>query len=229
MDSRKSGRVRCRSRPAGTGADVRACDRDRRQAPRLPDRAAGCPGTAQRCLQGDRRGQGQGRQRGGRSADQGSRRSQGTHQDSRRRGARDRSRSSTPISRRIPNLLADDVPDGKSDADNIESAQGRHAAQLRLRRQGPCRSRRRPRADGFRARPRRCRARASWCCRRISPGWSARSAQFMLDLHTTRARLYRSLAAAAGARRGGVRHRAAAQIQGRPVPDHRRPLADSDL
>ena len=41
-------------------------------------------------------------------------------------------------------------------------------------------------------------------------------AQFMLDLHTQRVRLHRGRAAASGARRGAVRHRAIAEIRRRP-------------
>ena len=43
-----------------------------------------------------------------------------------------------------------------------------------------------------------------------------------------RVRLYRGRAAAAGARRGRVRHRPAAEIRRGPVPHHDRPLADPD-
>ena len=53
--------------------------------------------------------------------------------------------------------------------------------------------------------------------------------QWMLDLHTERARLHRSRGAAAGERRRHVRHRPAPEIRRGSLPHHRRPLADPDL
>ena len=50
--------------------------------------------------------------------------------------------------------------------------------------------------------------------------------QFMIDLHTTRARLHRVRRPLAGQRRRGLRHQPAAEIRRGPVPHHRRPLAD---
>ena len=50
--------------------------------------------------------------------------------------------------------------------------------------------------------------------------------QFMLDLHTARAWLYRDGRAVAGERRRRLWHRQPAEIRRRLVPHHRRPLAD---
>lgn len=50
--------------------------------------------------------------------------------------------------------------------------------------------------------------------------------QFMLDLQTREHGYLGGLAAAAGARRGGVRHRAAAEVRRGPVPHLGRPPAD---
>ena len=43
-------------------------------------------------------------------------------------------------------------------------------------------------------------------------------AQFMLDTHTQRARLHRGVCAVSGERRFDARHRAVAEVRGRPVP-----------
>ena len=51
--------------------------------------------------------------------------------------------------------------------------------------------------------------------------------QFMLDVHTTRSRLHRSLAAAAGAGRGDVRHSAIAEVQRRSVHGGAQPSSRS--
>ena len=61
----------------------------------------------------------------------------------------------------------------------------RGEARIRLRTKAAFRARRSARTDGFRDRRQALRARVSSCSRAGSRGSSARSAQFMLDLHTT--------------------------------------------
>ena len=84
----------------------------------------------------------------------------------------------------LPNLPFDDVPDGTDEHGNVEIRRHRQPAQLQLRAQGPRRAGRGDRRDGLRPGGEdlglalRVPEGAIW------PGWSARSAQFMLDLHT---------------------------------------------
>ena len=118
----------------------------------------------------------------------------------------------------IPNLPADDTPDGKDESANVE-----------IRRWGAP-----PELDGMN-KPREhfeigealglmdfdTAAKLSGARFVVLKGALARLEraleQFMLDLHTTRARLYGGLASGAGARRGDVRHGATAEIRGRSV------------
>ena len=106
-------------------ADLLARDKELRAS---ADRAAADAGPPQRSLQADRRGQGEEGRGGRRRADGRSRRAEG--RDPEGRGARARARKGAGRrARRLPNLPADDVPDGEDENANVpvRRARLRHA------------------------------------------------------------------------------------------------------
>ena len=197
------------------------------QAPRgadAPRRAAAAP---QRRLQGDRRRQGQEAGRRRREADG--------------RGAR-RSRTRSPAveAEEKETAAALDCEAGRDpehsgggcsrrprhEREQADPRLGR-AARLRLQAEGAFRPRRDARADGFRAR-RETVGRALHGPDREAGAARAGARPVHARHPHARVRLHGSQPAAAGARRGDVRHRPAAEIRRRPVPHHQRPLARAD-
>ena len=92
--------------------------------------------------------------------------------------------------------------------------------------QGPCRAGRGCRRDGLRGRRPHVRVQVRHSARPFGAA-GARLGAVHARHADQRARLCRNFTAAAGARRGDVRHRPVAEVRGGPVPHHRRPLVDS--
>ncbi len=107
-------------------------------------------------------------------------------------GGEDRQpRSSTRRSPRFPTCRSHEVPDGTDETGNVEHHHFGAQAQLRASRPSSISSWAR-RSARWISRPRRsCPARASWCSRAGLARLERALGQFMLDLHTTRARLHR--------------------------------------
>ena len=124
----------------------------------------------------------------------------------------------------LPNILDADVPEGPDESANVVLTAGRRAARVRLRPAPAFRTRRVARADGFRGR----RQDRGHALHRTHGGLARLEralGQFMIDLHIASTATPRSRAAA-GERHDRLWHRPVAEIRGRPVQDHRRPLPD---
>ncbi len=127
----------------------------------------------------------------------------------------------------IPNLPADDVPDGLDEKSNREErvVGGKPNFAFQPKQHFEI-------GEGLGLMNFEAAAKLSGARFVVLKGMLARLeralAQFMLDLHTGRARLHRGLAAVPGARHGAVRHRPAAEIRRGPVPHRAGALADPD-